>query len=91
MLAAKALTNCRIWELFSDLLRLNHLFIQEIRREVVVLVSKTLHLVRQLLSHFPVSLVYDFLQSSYSFILLKLIRNLKKCYLSVITECKASY
>lgn len=49
-------------ELFSDLLCLKHLFIQEITREVVVLVSKTLHLVRQLLSHFPVSLVCDFLR-----------------------------
>lgn len=60
MLAAKAM-NSRIWELFSGMLCkiLKHLFIQEIRREVVVLVSKTLHLVRQLLSNFPVSLVYD--------------------------------
>lgn len=40
---------------------LKHLFIQEIR-EVVVLVSKTLHLARQLLSHFPLFLLYDFLQ-----------------------------
>lgn len=41
---------------------LKHLFIQEIRREVVVFVSKTLHLARQLLSHLPLFLLYDFLQ-----------------------------